>query len=358
MPPDVSNFFDYDFVTFDGSGDKTAIVLRARQTVEISKLAVMFRTVTTPNGIHLRVETVDTSTGLPTGTLWAANTFAPISSANVNAGAINVVTATMTANATVNAGQYYAIVVQPEDADAINLQVCRFSGVSYSIGGQLPFGAHNTTGSYDVSSVAVPVVGAYDATTSKWLTLGFGIPLVNSVSNTSAINTGTGASTGTRRGMRISVPAPMRLRGMWAKFAATATADFDVEIYNTGGTKLATLLSGADMTIQRSATSNSYFWYLPFETSYSLAANTVYYVVITPTTANSVTLHEATVADAAHWDSFGGQDFHLAAFISSAWATTTTRRPWWSLQFDQVDDGAGGASGGGLKIAGTGGLAG
>lgn len=332
-------------VTIDASTDKVAGIFRAREDMVVSKIAVRFGTVTSSNELVYRVETVDTATdATPTGTLWNTNT----TTGNVTPSANVIVEGTLTANATISAGQMYAVVIQPADADAVNLQIARWDLTSAMVhmGGQVPYGSNNTTGSY-ANAALLPVVGLYNNTTSKWVHNPV-CPLITTATATSAINTGTGATTGTKRGLSFKMAGPMRLRGMLVKMSSAAGADFDVEIYSTGGSLLATLLNDYDSSQQRAAT-GALSWYLPFETTYSVEAATEYYLVIAPTTANSVTLHEFSVADAAYLDTFYGQDLHGVAFISSTWTETTTVRPWFFLEFDQIDDGAG--SGGGPVIS-------
>src|SRR5688572_2287311 len=69
-------------LTLDASGEKIGWVLQAAATGAIDAIWFRTGTVTTGDTVDVRIETVDPSTGLPTGTLWSANTNVSVVIAN------------------------------------------------------------------------------------------------------------------------------------------------------------------------------------------------------------------------------------------------------------------------------------
>lgn len=338
----------------DNSADRVALIFRAPFTDSIDQIAVCFATIPTSANLDYRVETVDTAVNAnPTGTLWNTNTAATgiTPSANV------VVAGTLTANASITRGDRVAIVIQETGGGgAIGVNINRVNPDAVSAGGwvgpagDFPYGSFNLSGSY-TNSAAMPVIGVHLATANAWVYLSGALPLVQSF-QTTAFNTGTGATTGTRRGLYWTPPFAATLSGMWIKAAMPNSADFNVVLYDSGGTSLATLLTGFDASQQR-AQSSVGTWEIPFDTTYDVAAGTVYRVAIVPTTVNSVTLSELVLNAAGHMATLpAGTAMYLTKFVSSAWVEVTTERPLMGLILSKLDDGAGGGSSGGGPLIG------
>lgn len=247
-------------------------------------------------------------------------------------------------------GQVAAIVLQSATTP-ISANVNRInSQATLQAGGGFPYGQGITSGSTYGATPSIPCVAVrYD--TGEWVFIDDAILPIQSFA-ASAFNTDTGATTGTRRGLRFQLPFPGRLNGCWAKLSFPTTADFDIILYNGAGTALQTMLSAFDANQQRVASTSGLYKFL-FDGTYDLAAATEYFLAFVPTTANSLTLAEFAVNAAAHMDAIaGGQAFHLAKFVSSAWSKVTTERPWMGVLVSAFDDGTGGGSSGGGPLIG------
>jgi len=330
------------------AADRVALIFQANFADSIDQIAVCFATITTPETLDFRVETVGTATNsVPSGTLWATNTAAT----NITATAATVVAGTLTANASIAKGDRVAIVIQERSGGgAINLGVNRVNPDAVTAGGwvgpagNFPYGSFNLTGTY-ANSAAMPVVGVHLVTANKWVCVSGAIPLVQSFT-TSAFNTGTGASTGTRRGLYLQVPFTATLQGLWMKAQTTSSADFDVVLYDITNATITTLFTAFDSSQQRAQAAVG-VWELYFTSTFNLVAGLDYRLVIQPTTANSVTLSELVFNAAGHLGTMvGGTSMYLTKFVSSAWAEETAQRPLMGLILGGLDDGAG--AGGGL----------
>ena len=88
MPPQATSTYGFTVSgasnLMDANGEKVANVFVATKTGNISKIYVRFGTVTTPQDVDIRVESVDLTTGSPSGNLLAANTNGTILSASVS----------------------------------------------------------------------------------------------------------------------------------------------------------------------------------------------------------------------------------------------------------------------------------
>lgn len=335
-------------VTIDSSADRIALVFRSPFTDSIDQIAVSFGTVGTSAPLDYRVETVGTGADAPpSGTLWAANTFASAVTPLTN----SVVAGTLTANASITRGNMVAIVIQENGATAVSLTINRWdsTGGDTPFFGSVPYGSFNLTGTY-ANSALVPIIAVHLATANQWAYLG-PIPVPNSATNTT-ISTSTGGTTGTSRGIRFTLPFPARLSAVWGKFSVTTGADFNVELYDSGGTLLATLVSGYDASQQRAAGGNTY-WLLPCDATYDLAANTVYRLVITATTANNFSMGEFTFNNSDYLNTYAGTSVYTTAFIGGAWLDNNTKCPLIGMMLTAFDDATGG-SGGGANLLGNG----
>ena len=317
----------------DASADRVAWIGMCDRALTVDQIAVSFGACATPATASFRIETLSGSPDQPSGALWATNTEAT----PVTPVANSVVTGTLTANASIGIRTAFAVVVQSASTP-INVIINRVANTA-PLAGQFPYGATNLTGSYSLSAT-IPMIGIHD-TIAGWVQLGeYTLPVVSF--DGPAINTGTGATTGTRRGVRFSIPVPARLAKIHPRISYLTNADWDLILYDDSGGALQTMLSVVGDT-QRSSGGGGGFE-LPVN-PYTIAANTFYKLAIVPTTANSVTLREATVGSGMLSACPMGTNWQSTAYISSAWSVITDSHPFISLGFDQVDNGA---SAGGL----------
>jgi hypothetical protein len=298
-----------------------AVVMQIPEAGTIDAMAFGTAAAATPVPMTVRVETVSTA-GLPSGSLIDANATGTMGG-NVSANAVTVVA--FAAGVAVTRGQLVALVVQPSTSP-VSVQPASVGPTAGPwAGGAMPFGCTNTSGTWSKSLVSgFPMIGVrYD--TGAYAYAGLPIPLVTSFTSR-GINTGTGATTGTRRGIRFRLDEDFTLEGWWAYFSMGTSADGAMVLYDDAGAVLSTLTT-VDAS-QLGGAGNLGYTFVA-DAAVSLTAGTWYRLAYVPSTGNTTTVFEAvgTVAGALSSMTGPGIEVQQCAFISSAWvdlATSTT----------------------------------
>jgi hypothetical protein len=312
-------------ILLDAASERAAFILRAPKTGNLRRVWWRTGTVTTGATLDVRIETVDLTTGFPSGTLFGASANA---GQVVNAADDNLMFGTqLTADAAVTAGDYLAIVIANPAAGFGNLNVACFD----DDGRDFPYSAQFTA-AWAVNSNA-PVVALEYSDGS--------VPPVPGCFPIAAINTAAfgNAANPDERGLRFRLPFPARLAGCW--IYSDLDADYSLHLYGSdGATRLLSL--SCDATVRGSA-GYGVLTYL-FASGVVLARNAFYRLALEPTTAGTVVMSDFDVASAALLDAFeGGQDFHYTAAKDpsgeGSWTQTLTRRPFLGILLDAFDDG-------------------
>jgi hypothetical protein len=297
----------------------------AIRTVEFRTGAV---SVNAASRLNVRIETVSTTDGNPTGSAYGGMTTGTAGAAPV-ANSWNSIT--LGTDATVVAvGDTIAAVVGYGTFTAADSVVvsCVNSGNSASL--NFPYVDAFVGGAWAKSSTMVPCMAIGYSDGSYEYIQGV-MPILTFSSQTYASNT-AGSD---EYGLSFQVPFPTRLRG--AIIDLDADGDCEVILY-TGTSATETITIDKD---QRSSAIRRY-QYFRFPTGPTIAANTTYRLAVRPTTTTSVVLGTFIVNAAGLFDQMGGgQNFRLASRLDQgAWAAdTTTQRPNICLEFDQFDDG-------------------
>ncbi len=317
----------------DASGEKTGQVFPIFRAGSIRKVHILLGTVTTPTDTDIRIETVSAADGNPTGTLWATNTNASLASGSITSGAL--VTVTLTADATVAAGDLIAIVVTPSGTPNYNLASA--SNWDSNVTNAFPYPVQFTTA---WSKHTVKYCIFYEYSDGVYGYRPDSCPFTSFTTH----STGSG-STPDEVAMKFTPTVDMVVTGAW--FLAGITGNFDIILYDSdGSTALGSRSMDADQ--DRAATSVNH---APFTSAVTLAAGTTYYLALKPTSASVVAFLSGNVGAAAQLDADGypGQAWHYAERTDGGvWSATTTRRLLVGLYVTQVDDGTGsGGSGGG-----------
>lgn len=331
-------------VTIDSTTDRVALVFKAPRTGSIDRVAFRTRTVTSAATITARLETVNLADAYPSGTLWATNTSGTQTSPATN----TVYEAPLTAAASVTAGDVLALVLQC-DSGTPNLQIATLDTPG-TLTGNFPYGVANTTGSYAQNSYRPMAAVRYGASPG-YVNIDPQVFVCQDFVS-QAINTGTGGTTGTRRGLRFTLPYGAELSGCW--IFGDFDGDADLVLYSDAGAVVATLSGLADQTPterldadQRGATSaRGHFLRFAPQT---LTANTYYRLAVVPEGATSITLYDMTGNDAVGIGLTSvplGADFHATYYDGANWQNTTTSRPYMMLLFTGIE--AGSAGGGSL----------
>src|SRR3990167_1252024 len=309
----------------DASGELVFGVFQVPKTGNITKVGFRTGAVTTAQTLRVGLETVDATTGRPTGTQYGGSAVGTQASPAANT--FYEVTLGTQASATVD--NDVAIVVQ-FDGTIGNLNI-----VSIDIwDGTYPYVGRFVGGAW-AKTTTTPVMSIeYDDGTHEFC----GLYPWATYANTTYNN----GSTPDERALRFSLPYKCRVWGAEANIT-TASGDADFVLYE-GTTSLTSVTIDKDvvgtMSASRCVTKK-------FPSPQIITINTEYFLSVKPTSANSINLMEITTPSAAAMDEMElGQNCHFGSRTDAgAWTLDTSRRPMISLLVDQLDDGAGGSGG-------------
>lgn len=316
--------------TISAAGNYTAMILKARKAITIADVAFMVQTLTTnPSTVDVRIETV--SAGLPSGTLWAANT--NIVSGNIVATGWQ--TLTLTAPATIAQGDVFAIKIAWVSGNLNLGRIVNTAGNSQS----LPHAVENGNKSTNRMIVAVSN-GAGDYLTTDT------IPC-------KAITSAPFNNTGTRsKGLRFQVPMPCTLLGALV-LTQTNVGDYNLVLSSADGTQIFSQAVTGNQSIGTLSASGQCEQI--FATSQVLSKDTTYYLSMEPTSATNVGFFTFDLNATALLDAVGGAQCFYATRTtagSGAFTDDNTRIPTIQILLSQLDDGGVPATGGGPLIGG------
>lgn len=339
-PTGAAAFGLNDDTLLDADLEGIGAIVRVPKAGDIRKIRFSQKGMTTAGDLDIRIETVGATDGLPTGTLWGTDTRQTQAMVTGDANTEKVVT--LIANATVARGDLIAIVVQrPTGSTYVGRPLRSVDGYR-NAGGQdplaFPYALSKTGASWSKTVITPYLTPEYsDGTYEVFDTA----PVIASTAE--SWQNGTNPN---HRGLRFKVPFKGRLHGCILKDTGNNT-DVTVKLYSP--TALLT-----SVTIDKDQMGGTTRWYyLWFTTAQTIEANTYYRLVLFPTTAglNTTTL-EFRVTAAVVLDAFpGGQDFHWTQannpadpVVEGDWTQTLTKRPAFTLLFDQLSDDAGAAA--------------
>lgn len=306
--------------TLDAAAEYTGMVVRAKEAMVVSHVAFRTGTVAGSPTLDVRIETVDATTGLPTGTLWATTT-------NIVSGALASNTwylLTFTSTATIARGDVFCVKFAYNSGTSVQVSVG--NGMSGTQSG-FPYGVRNT--GTPAKFLAHPLVAALGSSASTFYCIENLVPATPAAVG---INTGTYDA----HGARFKVPVACRVSGI--VFPVTSTyGEFTAGIYSDAGAELSSTSTAYD--IDQIIQSTGVALFLNFDNSVELAADTWYRAAIWPTTATSTTIYVATIGAADYRSALPiGPDFHYTRkAIGGAWDDTlTTQYPVLDLMIDMV----------------------
>lgn len=319
-------------LTIDAADEKIALIFRAPKSGSLTGGVFHVGNVVTGATLDFRLETVDDTTGAPTGTLRATNTNAAqvVQDTDDNTG----FQVTFTAPVAVTIGELLSLVIVNPVVSPGNMQL---NGLTEAAPGGFPYRSQYLTGAW-VASASSPCFAptysdGYVAFADVWPIKAVNSTLWNSGSNPD------------RRGLRFQLPFAARCTGCWLVGMGTSGSDMDIILYDTDAiTALVTATLDKDV---HGATTNArlrHVCWAPVE----LAAGVFYRLIGLPKDVTNTKLHDFDVLAAAVMDAIpGGQNCHYttcngAPANEASWTQTLTKRPWMGLWLDQVHDGAGG----------------
>jgi hypothetical protein len=279
-------------MVLDSGTKKAAAVFQAPATGTVEKVIGLISAYTSTGNLDFRLETIDASTGAPTGSLVTGTT----------ANALVSITGTGKFSATLD--------VEVVRGTSYGFVLARSAG-SYSVGAftystdQYRRGMGTTYVRYDAGS---GYETAFTTATSQGRCPIFGIkiegswyPIFGSVAISAIAQTTFNNGSATReRGCAIVLPFPARVTGFFAVgiFGAT-NADFILA--NTSGTALATYAFDKESMTAYNGHSSSYPYMVQgiFSADVDLTAGTTYYLTAKPQSGSNTTLTEVDIIDTA-----------------------------------------------------------
>ncbi len=309
-------------LSLTGVNSRHAVVFQAPKAGNIHKVHLPLQTVTTSTTMTIRVETVDLTTGDPTGTLWATNTsgtFTP------SANSMNAVT--LTADATVNGNDIVAIVMKSNGGTPLSMLAACLNATTEA--SKFPYCDRFVSSWLSRQDRPMCVIEYSDGS------IGY-LPNCFSFA-TITTNTFNNGSTPDEYAMKFQVPFPCRSTG--GMVLVDADGDFDCVLYE-GTTVKATVTHDKDVR-DKTASAGGDFSFLWPNPGIVLTKNTDYYLAVKPSSATNLSTFDMNFALAAHMDAMdGGQSFLQATRTDAgAWTPDTTKRPFASIILDQIDDG-------------------
>lgn len=318
----------------DSTGDKVGVVFYAPKAGDISKISFPTRTVTTGADVDVRIETVDMTTGNPSGTLWATNT--NVTQTILSSDDNTTFTVTLTANATVARGDVVAVVISMSGAG--NMQIATASNLLFSLG--VPYALFHNGTSWSKQDQPLPFFGVEYSDGSY-------APIPHLCPISAITNYNPSSSTNPNHyALRFRLPFPATVWGAWIAADLDKDSSLLLVADNWDGTTGAALDQVSfDPDVRRVAAITRF--YVPFDSgAVTLAANTTYRLVFRPDSTAASAIYTISVGDANRWGQFSaGTAFYLSTANnpndSTDWTDTTTERPLWGLLLGGADDATG-----------------
>jgi hypothetical protein len=334
----------------DAAAEKLAFVVRAPKAGILHK--VRFRTTTVGTGDTLKVsfQDLDTATGAPDGTPDQFRTIV-IADADDNA---SLVTGILSSDGTdggtkrtVARGELLCVVFEFDSWVAGNISLSSRATVNVAGTSSESYCTHFTAAW--VRSVSALPRMALEYSDGTYEAIPYVCPAVAGIA-TETYGTGT---TPDERGLIFQLPFAAKVGGFWV--AINRAAAFDIKLYDSDGSTVLESQSFAAASAGTVLIMHTYF-----DSEITLSKDTSYRMTVLPTTATTVSLMVGSYSVAAVLDALpGGQECHYTSRTDAgAWTEATTKRPLMGLILSELDDGVSVGGGGGLKLAGRGGLAG
>ncbi|HXG17179.1 MAG TPA: hypothetical protein VNK50_13085 [Calidithermus sp.] len=337
-------------VTLSAGTHRAAMIVRVPRagTLDGFEWMCAFHTLSGATVRH-SFQDVDLSTGNPDGVVDQFRTFLPTSGAWVNPGALTADGTDGGAKRTVARGDLLACVIDFTAFGSGSGQlVVRSLGIASSAVNQWVATFNGTSWTKNAQQAPILALRYSDGTYAVFQDWVWPLQALN----TRVINVN---STPDESGLRFQVPFDCELEGVEAW--VLAGADCQIVLYGPTDTVLATV--ALDPDLRQSGSAARYPLLLPAPVA--LTRNTTYRLVCKPTTTTGVSVYDFTLPGAAYQAALpGGAEWYLTERTDGgAWTDTTTRRPWGlGLRIGRVHDtGGAGGTGGGLRLAGHGGLA-
>jgi hypothetical protein len=300
--------------------------------------------VTTGATLDVRLETVNATTGMPSGTLYGTNTNG--SHAVLDANDTVVHTTQLTADAAATQGDLVAVVFVNPSASFGNMQIsCNSAQMEVQ---NFPYNA-SFAASWSKGVTLGPPMFALEYDDGTYAPIAGVHPPATAIT-ASTVNTGT---TPDVFGVRFRFAFAVRVRGcyVWMNGGGNPAVRLVSSAYHQANATGILAPCDTDGDVRQQGIADIH--HLMFPSSVDLSANTDYRLIVEPTTATSMVFYDFTVGALAQLDAWpGGRNFHLSTAKDPTgdgdWTnynSGTFRMPYIGLLIDAIDAGsAGGGS--------------
>ena len=319
--------------TLDAAADRHAIVFSVPKTGNITAVGWATRTVTSSQSVDVRLETIDGTTGYPSGTLIDSPTN-QASATRATVASNTYYEETLTAAQAVTMGQVIACVVQ-FTGTAGTIQTLNLDSLASAVG--FPYGVFNTTGTYakNINRV-MNIVLKYDD--GSYYEVGCPPPVI---STTMSVAYNSGSATD-EYALKFTPQVPITVSGWWGSIQPATGGTYDIVLYDSDGiTALKTVSYDGD-NFGGTATSGHLRGY--FNGTQILQAGVAYRLALKPTNTTNVTLYYLEFNSSAILGALSGgpNAFQSSRVDAGSWVdTATTKRPWLGLIVSAIDIGGG-----------------
>lgn len=333
----------------DAAGEKAVLILQAPRAGTLDRFDFNVATVTNSpdNGLRASFQGVSATDGQNDGTILGATNNAFVTYADP------LTTGWKSTNfgetVTVTRGQLIACVLDFPTfvaADSVAL-----SSFAINAASGFPYGISVTSTKNQTNLLVVAL-----HYTDGYAFISTVVPGCNSTTSTGNFNVNTG--TADEWGMGFQVPFPCKLNMVTATISVAAGANYEVLVYDSADTVLATLTMDGDIT--QSSSTRAYSFVIQSELT--LAINTTYRVTLRPTTTANLTMDYMGFAGDLMDTLEGGSSWYMTSRLNQggSWTnynngTDGYRRPRMSLHLTAFDD-AVSAGGGGSVFGSRGGV--
>lgn len=312
----------------DAADEKCAFLFIAPKTGNIRKVHYRVTLYTSTATLDVRLETVNATTGYPSGTLWGTNT--NVADAPTATGWR---VCTLTADAAVTKGQEIYIVVSQPSSSPGNLRLGYYLGnaKTYPRAAQFGGGSWGTLVANEGGAAAIEYDDGSFAETEGLLPW--------KENNTTTFNNN---STPNHVGLRFSLPVAAKLSGFAIYMNIPNGKSATVKLYDSNGaTVLKSVVLDGDVALAAQGV-----WTREFDAEVGITPNTFYRLVVAPNeTTTAAIVYRNEVHTAAMMGAYGlGQNGHLTTATNPAaegdWTQTLAESPMFSLTLSAFDDAA------------------
>ena len=332
IPDNINTTPTYTAVVLDGADEAQAVIFQAPKTGNISNVCFATGTVTTGETMDVRLESVDTATGDPSGSLFGTNTNGALVINNADDNTF--LCKTLTSAAAVTQGNYIALVLKNPNTSFGNLQIRTFADDGIS---QFPYNANFITGSWAKATTGSLVAIGYDDGTYPYIASNHPI---ESALTVRTYNSGTAGAD--IYGVRFQVPFNVTVNGAWMWADTDGDADLLLvdSTYNEGAGTGILATATVDPNIDSAATAGLMVY--RFNTSVVLSSDTWYRLILRPTTVSNVTLYQFDVLNTSIMQATpGGQNFQMTTAKTPTgdgdWTNSSTDQIWMGIILNSFD---------------------